>query len=200
MFKRNQIQKTIIVAGVTLSSCVAFAQQTETTTATVTVQNAFTLTEVAGLSFGTITASAISGATSSIVLLADGTAGTSPDSGDGIRVLAPGTPASYTIAAAAPFTDLKASVNVDSISLSNAAAPAANPDFTVGNFTISNGTAIASLTSGALAFTTGTALTTDVNGALALSIGGTLTLPDTAEDTLLVDGAYTGQFTLTVQY
>lgn len=199
MFKRNQIQNTLVLAGVTLVSCVAIAQQTETTTATVTVQNAFTLTEDTGLSFGTITASRVSGTPSAIVLSPDGTA-VAPTA-DNIRVLAAGAPATYTIAGAAPFTNLEASVSVDTVTLENASAPGSNPDFILSAFTISDGTGTAPIDSSGLGtFTAGTALTTDVNGGMSLSIGGTLTQDGVGADALLTDGDYTGQFTLTVQY
>jgi hypothetical protein len=197
MFKRNQIQKTLVLAGVTLASCAAFAQQNETTTASVTVQNAFTLTEVDALSFGTITAVRVSGTTSTLVLNPDGTA---ENPTGNIRVLAAGTPASYTVAGAASFTDLNISVAADSIELSNAAAPGTNPTFNVDSFTVTDGTATAPITSAGLGtFTAGTAMTTDVNGAMTIGLGATLTLADAA-DASLIDGSYEGQFTLTVEY
>jgi hypothetical protein len=201
MFKRNQIQKSLVVAGVTLASFAAFSQQNETTTASVTVQNAFTLTEVTGLSFGTITASQVSGA-SSIEINADGTAGDTD--GTGIRILAPGSAATYTIAGAAPFTDLKVSTNVDSVDLTNANAPGDNPDFTLSDFTLTDGTVTGALNS--TAFTEdgsgGGSISTDVGGGASLSLGGTLTLATRpgSDDILLTDGAYEGQFTITVSY
>jgi hypothetical protein len=198
MFKRNQIQKTLVLAGVTLASCAAFAQQNETTTASVTVQNAFTLTEVDALSFGTITAVRVSGAgASTLTLNPDGTA---ENPTGNIRVLAAGAPATYTVAGAASFTDLQMSLAADSIELSNSAAPGSNPTFDVDSFTVTNGTATAPITSGGYGtFTAGTAMTTDVNGAMTIGLGATLTLADGA-DASLIDGSYEGQFTLTVEY
>lgn len=195
MFKRNQIQKSLVVAGVTLASFAAFSQQNETTTASVTVQNAFTLTEDAALSFGTITANVVSGTDGTLTVNPDGTQG---QPAGGIRVLVPGTAASYTIAGAAPFTDLKINTNVDTVDLINSAAPPGSPQFTLSAFQVTDGTVTESINSGASAFTAGD-FQTDVGGTLTVGLGGTLTLPGGPAE-LLIDGNYEGNFTITVSY
>jgi hypothetical protein len=196
MFKRNQIQKSLVVAGVTIASFAAFSQQNEITTASVQVQNAFVLTENTPLSFGTITARQVS-ADSVIVLNADGTDGSPTNSETGIRVLAPGSVATYTVTGAAPFTPLVVSTNDDTVDLTNSTAPPANPDFTLSDFEITDGTFTGNVDSGGT-----TIADTIATGGLTFSLGGTLTLAGngSADAVLLTDGAYEGQFTVTVSY
>jgi hypothetical protein len=204
MFKRNQFSTTIIFASVTLASFATFAQQTEPSVATVTVQNAFVLTETAALSFGTITASYDSGAaTSSIILSPDGTQ--VADGDQQIKSLSNGTPAAYTITGAASFTNLKANLNKDTVELKNQNAPTTDPFFTLDTFTIQAvGATEAKITSAALSETT--ALVTNAQGEVTFSLGGTLSLPgggtftDAGTTKTLVDGDYTGTYSITVSY
>ena len=193
MFKRNHINKTLVIAGVALASSVAVAQQTQTSTASVTVQNAFVLAESAALSFGTITANQVSGAAaSSVTVNADGTTAVA---GPGIRQLAAGTAAAYDVSAAAPFTNLNIRVTADSTTLTNALAAPTNPDFVVDQFSVTNGTLTNAITSAG-----GATFQTDATGALNIGLGATLTLPSATGDILLTDGTYEGQFTIEVSY
>lgn len=125
MFKRNHIS-VALAATALLTSSVAFAEQV-TSTATVTVQNAFTLAEVAPLNFGTlrVTQPAAQGTATPafITLPVDGSAmvatgGTeavaaTPAGADNasITAITQGTVAEYAISNAAPFTSL--SVTLD---------------------------------------------------------------------------------------
>ncbi|MBF7072415.1 DUF4402 domain-containing protein [Glaciecola sp. MH2013] len=195
MFKRNHMLKTIAATSIAVVSFAALSQQTEQTTASVTVQNAFTLTEDAALSFGTITASVFSTA-STYEVNADGTFG---NTGDNIRVLNPGSPASYTVAAAAPFADLQVRTLQDSVDLENSVAPPGSPVLTLDTFTISDGTLSGTVNSAADSI----ALATDVNGTVTFTVGGTITLAGditVANHGPLVDGDYEGTFSIEVSY
>lgn len=125
MFKRNHIS-VAIAATALLATSAAFAEQV-TSTATVTVQNAFTLAEVAPLNFGTLRvtqpAAQATATPAFITLPVDGSAmaptagveavAATPVGSDNasITAITQGTIAQYAISNAAPFTSL--SVTLD---------------------------------------------------------------------------------------
>lgn len=191
MFKRNQIQKTLLVSTIMITSAVAIAQETVTSQASITVQNAFNLTEVAPLSFGTVT---VSPGDHSYLIQPDGVGDATPDSVGTFSVIVPGTNGQYTVDGAAAFTDLTIeSTTTFPLAIRN---PAANQT-TNGSFSMSDITFAEDGTAGAGTSTSAT-VTTDVNGGVVFNMGATLSVVSTSN--AFVDGTYVGNYTLQVSY
>jgi len=208
MFKRNQFYIALVATSLSLVASQALAQETVSSTATVTVSNAFTLQEVAAIDFGTVrlnyahdgtnnftTSAAMTinadGSPATFVIGVDGT-GTSEAS---FTEILPGTPAEYSISAAAPFT----AVSVQSLptaTLTNPASPGATLALTVGttNFEIVGGTNPGD------PYTQGAAsnMITDATGSVGFLMGGTITT--LATDVTYGDGAYSGTYSVVVEY
>lgn len=194
MFKRNQIQKTLLVSVLAVTASVCGAQETVNSQASITVQNAFNLNEVAPLNFGTVTVRPSLTATSTLRIQPDGVIPT-PTVGAGgtLTVIVPGSPAQYTVDTAAPFTALTVTTPTTSVDLLNGQAPPDNGEFTLSDITFEeDGTSGA----GAVSAT----IDTDVNGELTFNMGATLTVASAAADTTFVDGAYVGNYSIEVSY
>jgi hypothetical protein len=209
MFKRNHIYIALVATSLSLGASHALAQETVSSTATITVSNAFTLQEVAPLDFGTVRlaysydgtnalspAASITvnanGSPATIVLGVDGT-GTSEAS---FTEILPGTPAEYSITGAAPFTAVRVT-GLPTANLTNPASPGAILAMTVTatNFEIVGGT-----NPGDVYDQSGTSnLVTDATGAVGFLMGGTITTP-TADAVSFGDGAYTGTYSVVVDY
>ncbi len=238
MFKRNQIT-AVMAASVILSfSAASVAQETEGGQVTVEVSNGFTLANPTAITFGTIraTQSAAGAAvtdTAYLLIEADGTTVTeSPGTGtnDGvISSLVDGAPAEYTIADAAPFTNLTLLTADDATYIPfNATAVVTGRFGIVGMGAVETGGLISPIeltTSGGgatdvLYFTAETAQTlitgngttsgdpydadnpnlrTDGNGEVGLNIGGYLYMLNAATASPS-DGAYTAAYEITVSY
>jgi hypothetical protein len=213
MFKRNKILTVVASSALITCSAVSTAQESVTSTATVTVQNAFDLTEVAPLTFGTLRASQnlqIDGGSgaetvsteATYVVKSDGTAnittasvlsGGGANATSALSELTAGTPGEYSIANAAPFTNLTVSDPAD-FTLTNPSAPAAsffNVQIALSDMTVSGGGNDGDTV-------TGSNLLTDATGAVSLLVGGTIFIDDTATE--VPDGAYTGTYVIQVDY
>lgn len=205
MFKRNHLSTAVLAATLAVASTTALAQESVTSQATVTVQNAFTLTEVTPINFGTLRVSqdavttTVTAATYSV--FADGSpAAVSNTAGEAeITALVAGTPGEYTITNAAPFTVVTISdYDVGGVDLVNASAPSTAPGFTV-LFDDATTQIVGGINDGDTLNAGTTDLQTDVNGAVGFILGGVLST-EPANDTAYIDGAYVGNYTLTVEY
>ena len=199
MFNPNKITKILGATFILVSSNSALAA-TASGTATVTVQNTFTLTQTTALSFGTIRAVAQSdGANvSTLVVLPDGTSTVTDDGSAEITSISPATPGAFAVSGAAPFVDLQI-VFPATFELAFASAPPTSPRFQIPNTGWS-----AEIIGGAndgLAYNTGTPnLTTDNTGAVAFTVGATLTTDNATTSGSYLDETYTGTYTMTVNY
>jgi len=225
MFKRNQIIKSLFVSGLVVATSASYAQDPINTDATVTVQNTFAFAQDAALSFGTLRASADSsaadlngagagtgitvatytvrpdGAATIPVVRVATSAGAAVDGTEltpaSISVLATGTPASYTVSGASPFTaiEIVALGTSDNTTLLNPLAPPSAPTFTVDQFLFEEvGTAGVGSDEATASFDT------DVNGEVSFNVGATISTPTTATAVAYADGTYTGSFTVEVGY
>lgn len=192
MFKRNQIQKTLLVSALALSTAVCIAQETITSQASITVQNAFNLAENAPISFGTVTVKQGATNQSTYVIQPDGTATPSAGADATFTVITPGTAGQYAIDSAAPFTSLNIVATTTTVNLVNAAAPGTNGFFTLGDIFFGEDGV------GGAGSATSASIDTDVNGELAFNMGATLTVP--SGTLTYVDGSYVGNHTITVSY
>jgi spore coat protein U-like protein len=169
----------------------AQAQETVTSTATVVVQNAFNLTEVRGLDFGTIVAlrdGAGGGAVSNIVVGADADNATTVTNAGGanddrIIEITAGNRAEYSISAAIPSTAFNITLPSAPVALNCAACSGAQEDFSVSSFVDDGGD---------------NSVTTDGTGAASFFVGAQL---DTVAGTAVYeDGTYTGTYDVTVAF
>jgi spore coat protein U-like protein len=179
------------VIAFSLTTNSAQAQETVSSTATVVVQNAFTLTEVSGLDFGTIVAlrdGAGGGAVSNIVVGAEAANATTVTNAGGanddrIIELTAGDRAEYAISAALPSTTFSIILPSTPVALNCAACSGAQEDFTVNSF-VDDGA-------------DGT-VTTDGTGAASFFVGAQL---DTVSGTATYeDGTYSGTYDVTVTF
>lgn len=200
MFKRNQINLAVVVAALTVGSSVAIAQETADVSASVTVQNAFNLSQTTALSFGVLrvtqTASAASGTAPSVTINADGSAPTvsaavSPAAGS-ISVITPGTAGVFAITSAAPDTALTVTLP-GSVSLT---ASGTTNQFTL-DFTDTDDIQVVGGPNDGNTYT-GFNLVTDDTGAIGFNLGGTLSTR--IADFTYIDTTYSGDYTVTVSY
>nr|WP_297347871.1 hypothetical protein [uncultured Glaciecola sp.] len=221
MFKRNQINTALAVSLVLLASSAAVNAEIASDTATVTVQNAFTIASTNAIDFGIlrVTQSSAHGVLtpSRTTLTADG-GQTATDGAGGtgsISLLTTGAAGRIDITAAAPNTtltiliaagglDFDGDVETTSISGVNATdlislnAVVAADKFTM--FVNAPQTLIRGGTGDGVAYTPGSPnLVTDNTGAVGLSFGGTLAWNHLSANSPL-DEAYTGAYQITVNY
>ena len=196
----NRITKVLSATLLTVVSTHSLAA-TAPSTATVTVQNTFTLTEDTALSFGTVRATADPAGThiGELALAADGT-GTASTTGANASMteLLAGSQGQFTVSNAAPFTDLTITFPAD-FELTATGAPPTSPTFDV-----LNADWVATITSGAnatIAYNTGTPnLQTASDGTVSFDVGTSLKTDADASTTAYIDAAYTGSYTMTVDY
>ncbi|MFT6330211.1 MAG: hypothetical protein ACJAYN_002151 [Bermanella sp.] len=225
MFKRNHIN-VAIAATALLTSSAAFAE-TVTSTASVTVQNAFTLAEVAPLNFGALRVT--QGAAQDPVLPAfitlpvDGSAmvptggqtnGGTASTDANMTAITQGSIAEYAISNAAPFTNL--TVTVASGASATAASGIAgtitgvngatmvtagggtNESFII-YATVADTLIVGGANDGIALNATASNLRTDAAGTVGLQLGGVLAFNPLAA-TSPNDGVYNGSYTLEVAY
>ncbi|MFC3120367.1 hypothetical protein [Agaribacter flavus] len=139
MFKRNHLYTAVVVGALATCSSLTMAQETVNSTATVIVQNAFTLAETTPIDFGTLrvtqgaaqTVTAGSATLTYVTIPGDGspvttqtgtTAGGSASTDGQTSSIVDGAPAEYAITGAAPFTALTISVGTGADEALTAAA------------------------------------------------------------------------------
>ncbi|PKF61168.1 hypothetical protein CW745_11070 [Psychromonas sp. psych-6C06] len=199
----------------------AVAVESVTSTATVTVQNAFTFSEGAALDFGTIRAAAVAAGDATNGSDTGASGGTTPDVAsltlasidagtsivDGataaIQILTPGTAGTYTIAGVAPYSTLTITLptatSAAAIKLTSGSVPPGSAYFWMYDFeaTVTSGT------KNGTAYSTAGDLTADLNGDASFSVGATLATSHPATASAQAgyqDVAYTGSYTITVDY
>lgn len=196
MFKHNKILTALFAASIIGVAATAQAE-TVTGTASLTVQNAFSLVETTQLSFGTITVAAATGTHASAD---DATMVLSPEggtpvitnaaaTGGAIGSIVAGTPATFDVSGAAPFTDLVVTMTAGT-TLTNAAAPPGNGAFTLSAFAARETGATSNIAS------LGN-ITTDLNGAKTFTLGATMTIDGSSD---YIDGLYSGTYNVEVSY
>lgn len=208
MFKRNQVYIALVATTLSLGASQAFAQENVSSTATVTVSNAFTFQEVAAIDFGTVRLQYTHDTTNdfsvaaSFKINADGSPSTQVAGVDSVGTseasfteILPGTAAEYSITGAAPFTSVQVTA-LPTATLTNPASPGATLalSVTTTNFEIVGGTNPGDV------YTQGAAsnMITDAAGAVGFKMGGTIsTLLD---QQVYGDGAYTGTYSVVVDY
>ncbi|MFT7259807.1 MAG: hypothetical protein ACI9MS_001669 [Glaciecola sp.] len=224
MFKRNQINTALAVSLVLLASSATVNAEVAVDTATVTVQNAFTMASTTPIDFGILrvtqsTAQDLatpSRTTLSVAGTQVATDGVSTAGTDGsISQLTVGTPGRIDITAAAPSTTLTVLIDtggigfdgagdataidgVNSIDLISVNATDAADKFVM--FVNAAQTQIEGGPNDGVAYDDITAnLVTDATGAVGLTFGGTLAWNFASADSPL-DEAYTGAYQITVNY
>lgn len=204
----------LLTAIIAASAFGANAETLANQTATVTVQNTFSLGVVnngvkagGGLSFGTIRATASTGEEAVYTIMSDGSAASQAQGAVNdalITVLIPGSPLQLEVTGAAPYTNLTITVPSSNINITAATAPPNSPRFimqpnfgsTGWNATIDNGPNAGD------AYTPSVPnLQTDSSGTATFSLGGTIkTETGGAIVGNFIDAIYTGTFSVGVDY
>lgn len=204
MFKRNQISTAILATALSLSAITAFAQEQETASASVSVQNAFNLAQDSALNFGTlrVTQEVSGGLTTgaSVTINADGSAPTTVDSTGGvpgedsgtISVIDPGVAALFIIDSAAPNTSMVIT-SIASVALTSTATTSAF----ILDFVLTDDAIVVGGPNDGNAYT-GFNLVTDAVGAVSFNLGGTLSTEIDEDD--YVDTTYSGDYIVEVSY
>lgn len=196
MFKHNKIL-TALIATALMGVAANSNAETVSGTASLTVQNAFTLAETTQLSFGTITVAKststnVPAKNATMVLAPEGGSPTiTNDAAEGgtIGSIIAGTPATFDVTGAAPFTELTVKMTVGT-TLTNATAPPENGAFTLSAFAAREAGETSNIA-------TGGNITTDLNGAKSFTLGATMTI-DGGKD--YIDGLYSGTYSVEVTY
>lgn len=197
MLKRNKIFLAMLASSVVVSAS-AFAEESVSSTATITVQNAFDLVEVTPMSFGTITVATPgldSGATdgANITLKGDGTSviddKTVATTGGSIRSLVEGTPATFEISNAAGFSGMDIILETDPISMKNLGAPEDNGTFTISDFKSYDADGDE---------TSENKIITGEDGTATFIVGAKLALDPKSKK--YIDGQYTANYEIKVKY
>ncbi len=188
---RNSLKYIAISTLVTSTPfCLA---ETQTQTASVTVQNAITITPGDILDFGTVYALADTSGTTVATLTVPSDGGTStftattPSTANLVEIAA-GSPATFTVSGVAPNTNLTLNLPTSAITLSGSNSAT----FTVDSFEATV------TTSTATAYTSGSPnLATDSTGNATFAVGATLSTTNVAAYT---DETYSGTFSVEVVY
>lgn len=227
MFKRKTIYSAVAASALLAVTAVSTAAETATGTATVTVQNAFDFDQVTAINFGTLRATqqldAAGGAgtiayseVAKYTIVTDGGSNTQvPYSGSdadvrsAITEIVAGTPAEFAITNAAPFTTLTVTTGDPTTALDSDL----NGDVSiVDTFTLTTPSSATSIMHAYIDNTDvrisggsndGDTLDlsqpqTDATGAVNLIVGANLYIKRGAA--AVVDGAYTGSYTIEVSY
>jgi hypothetical protein len=204
--------KISLIAGLVATATIASAQVPPIeTTASLTLNSAFTVTPGDSLDFGVIRASAVytgsetDGIGAGVRILTNGSApeelpgtapGTPTDWAQTATVITAGTPATFDISGAVPNVDLQIVSEVTDVELEaagNAADELFNLVIEYEDMRVTGGPSSGSIYNG-----TTTMLTTDGTGATQLTVGGKLRIDGEAPD--IPVGEYTGDYTITISY
>lgn len=202
MFKRNLILTAILSSSLIAVSTISMAE-TVTSAATVTVQNAFNLTETSAINFGTLRATGDAsggGNIATVTIKADASTAVPTTSGNAeLSVITPGNRGEYAVTGAAAFADLTVTFPSAAVFLVNAAAPPSTPQFEV---TVAGWEAeiIGGSNDGDAYLSSN--LQTDVTGAVGFYLGGVVSTDTrtSGQNGVYTDGAYTGNYTIEVTY
>lgn len=191
--------KAALAASISLFAFNATALESADVQASVTVQNAFTFTNDAGLNFGTIRATADPAGTTTATIVMPANPGADPVATDGtnasIAELVRGERALFSVSGVAPFGTLTLDATGIDGAVNAVTAPPGTPKFTI------DAPTFWLLTGGA---GTGAAITTtlqvDATGAATFNMGATLTTDAAVTTATYIDGEYRGTFSLTLDY
>ncbi len=193
---KNKLGLAALVAGAMMSANIT--AETVTGNASVTVLNAFTITETQPLSFGTLVAFAdddaagAGGVATAELSSADGAISITNAGNASLTEVSAGQVGIYTISGAAPNTAITLTLPTSATLTDPSGTETKN--FTLGTFTrtvVTSGTPFTTDTdaTGTLVFNLGATLTTDATGASGSS----------AAEAYL-DATYTGTYTVTADY
>lgn len=200
MFNPNKITKILGATFILVSSNSALAA-TAAGTVSVTVQNTFNLTQTTAIDFGTVRA--VGDATNAaniaaLVLSPNGTVTTTQVGASAITSLSTPTAGVFTVDSAAPFTDLTVTFPTD-FTLTTTGVPSGAARFEIDQADWT-GLIVGGADDGSTIATGGT-MQTDASGGVVLNVGTSLKTDSTATFTTgYVDQAYTGTYTMTVNY
>ncbi len=205
MLNRNKILAALLASSTVLITTSINAAETVNATASVTVQNAFELVESEQLSFGTITFAKGDGTptTQPTILLSTQGESTATNSTGGttaakVSTITTGTPATFDIANASPFTTLNVTISVATTDkLSNASAGSGNGKFSLKEFDFREAGESTDVEGVANSTTTSGSITTLLDGTSSFAVGATLEA-DAEKD--YIDGVYSGSYTVKVSY
>lgn len=202
MFKRNQVLTTVAAGTLLIGATATMAQEDVDVQASVSVQNAFNLSQTQALSFGVLRVTqSLSGSLTtapSVTINADGSAPTvtssdGPTGASGnISVITPGVPAVFAIDSAAPNT----AMTISAITSTTLTAAGTDNVFTL-EFTLTDDVQVVGGPNDGSAYT-GFNLVTSDTGAVGFNLGGTLATQVDDED--YIDTTYTGDYTVEVSY
>lgn len=228
MFKRKTLYTAVAASALVTLTAASIAAETVTSTATVTVQNAFDISEVAALSFGTLRATqnrdfddnaaleAITYAEAAkLRIRTDGTAalntafsGNATLVASALTEIVAGTPAEFSITNAAPFTPLVVTTAAGSGVISTLTAGIVDqfelttPGNSTSKFQVYIEHDDVRVSGGGndndLLAENGSGIQTDATGSVNLIVGGSIFMDLAATE--IVDGVYTGNFSLEVSY
>lgn len=167
-----------VTAGIGFASLDAKAEDAGTNI-TATVQNAITWVETQPLTFGTFVAISDATDTSNIVMATAGTTTVNNPGNARIVEITTGQQGIFTASAAAPNTAVTVTTPA-SVTLTCGACVGSPPDFVVNTFTDD------------------AAATTDGSGGMTVNVGATLNT--VASATAYEDGAYSGAYTVSINY
>lgn len=192
--------KAALAASISLFAFNATALESADVQASVTVQNAFTFTNDAGLNFGTIRATADPTGTTTATIVMPANPSADPVATDGtnasIAELVRGERALFSVSGVAPFGTLTLDSTGITGEVNAVTAPPGTPKFTIDTptFWLLTGGA------GTGAAITGGTLQVDATGAATFNMGATLTTDAAATTSAYIDGEYRGTFALTLDY
>ncbi|MDN3400920.1 MULTISPECIES: hypothetical protein [unclassified Pseudoalteromonas] len=192
--------KAALAASISLFAFNATALESADVQASVTVQNAFTFTNDAGLNFGTIRATADPAGTTTATIVMPANPSADPVATDGtnasIAELVRGERALFSVSGVAPFGTLTLDSSGITGEVNAVTAPPGTPKFTIGTptFWLLTGGA------GTGAAITGGTLQVDATGAATFNMGATLTTDAAVTTSAYIDGEYRGTFALTLDY
>ena len=208
MFKHNILYKSLFAVSM-VACAVAVNAETVSGNAGVTVSNAFDLTKVADLNFGTIRATQIIsggsiGTTAGIKVLADGSGSevlqavsvTGADAVSEADIIVPGTPAEFLIENAAANSEMELVLTgATAIPIYEIGDAGGTEVFTL-NITPSD---VRVVSGGVETQFNGSNLQTDATGTVGMKVGGSLRIA-AAQDGTMDDTSYIGTFDITVNY
>lgn len=192
---KKLIKYLSVIALPSIIASPSIALESVNGTATVVVQNSFTLQQDSQLNFGTVRASAdTTGTTFAFLTMpADGSAtSTTQGTNAAIQEITAGAPATFSISGAAPSTALTLTLPAGTVNLTTGGGTAA---FTVDTF-------VAEITSGPSNGSTYSSsnLITDTSGAVTFSVGANLNTDKTTPASDYLNGTYSGTYQVSVDY
>lgn len=197
--KNKNILALAVLAATTVTSMNVMAL---TSTATVTVKNAFDITEVAALDLGTVRATADLTAASvkvaTLIVDPDTGVGAATDDTATIGQLTAGTPGSFSITGLAPYQALKIAAPAAS-TLKLVPHPAGGAYFHIKDFTFW----VTSIPTPAAYTASSAELIANATGEATFTVGATITTSDVGTDLTTAqyqDAAYSGNYDITISY